>query len=46
MRTLLADRVFIGRETPAGGSEAGLDASVTYTLDFTGIEPHPNQGFQ
>jgi len=38
--------VFIGEDDNAGGgSEAGLDASETYTLDFTGIEPHPNQGF-
>jgi hypothetical protein len=28
-----------------GYDEADLDASETYTLDFTGIEPHPNQGF-
>ena len=27
-----------------GGSEAGLDASKTYTLDLTGITPHPEQG--
>jgi hypothetical protein len=46
VRTLLTDRVFIGEDdNSGGGSEAGLDASVTYTLDFTGIEPHPNQGF-
>ena len=44
--TLLTDRVFIGEDdNSGGGSEAGLDASVTYTLDFDGIEPHPNQGF-
>jgi hypothetical protein len=43
---LLTDTVFIGEDdNSGGGSEAGLDASVTYTLDFTGIEPHPNQGF-
>jgi hypothetical protein len=46
VRVLLTDRVFIGEDdNSGGGSEAGLDASVTYTLDFTGIEPHPNQGF-
>jgi hypothetical protein len=28
-----------------GGSEAGLDASETYTLDLTGFEPHPQQGW-
>jgi hypothetical protein len=44
--TLLTDTVFIGEDdNSGGGSEAGLDASVTYTLDFDGIEPHPNQGF-
>jgi hypothetical protein len=42
---LLTDTVFIGEDDNAGGgSEAGLDASQTYTLDLTGIEPHPNQG--
>jgi hypothetical protein len=46
VRVLLTDTVFIGEDdNSGGGSEAGLDASVTYTLDFTGIEPHPNQGF-
>ena len=44
--TLLTDRVFIGEDdNSGGGSEAGLDASATYTLDFDDIEPHPNQGF-
>jgi hypothetical protein len=43
---LLTDTVFIGEDdNSGGGSEAGLDASKTYTLDFTGIEPHPQQGF-
>ena len=46
MQVLLTDTVFIGEDdNSGGGSEAGLDASETYTLDFTGIEPHPNQGF-
>jgi hypothetical protein len=46
VRVLLTDTVFIGEDdNNGGGSEAGLDASKTYTLDFTGIEPHPNQGF-
>ena len=46
VRVLLTDEVFIGEDDNAGGgSQAGLDASETYTLDFTGIEPHPNQGF-
>jgi len=45
-QVLLQDTVFIGEDdNSGGGSEAGLDASETYTLDFTGIEPHPNQGF-
>jgi hypothetical protein len=45
-QVLLTDTVFIGEDdNSGGGSEAGLDASETYTLDFTGIEPHPNQGF-
>ena len=38
--------MFIGEDdNSGGGSEDGLDASETYTLDFTGIEPHPKQGF-
>jgi hypothetical protein len=46
VQVLLTDTVFIGEDdNSGGGSEAGLDASVEYTLDFTGIEPHPNQGF-
>jgi hypothetical protein len=46
VQTLLTDTVFIGEDdNSGGGSEAGLDASETYTLDFTGIEPHPQQGF-
>ena len=45
-QVLLTDTVFIGEDdNSGGGSEAGLDASETYTLDFTGIEPHPVQGF-
>ena len=44
-QTLLTDSVFIGEDDNAGGgSEAGLDASVTYTLDVSGITPHPQQG--
>jgi hypothetical protein len=43
---LLTDRVFIGGDdNSGGGSASGLDASATYTLDFSGIEPHPNQGW-
>ncbi len=46
VQTLLTDTVFIGEDdNGGGGSEAGLDASETYTLSFDGIEPHPNQGF-
>ena len=44
-QVLLTDTVFIGEDTNAGGgSEAGLDAEQTYTLDLTGITPHPQQG--
>jgi hypothetical protein len=44
-QVLLTDTVFIGQDdNSGGGSEAGLDASKTYTLDLTGIEPHPIQG--
>jgi hypothetical protein len=44
---LLTDTVFIGEDdnSGGGGSEAGLNASEEYQLDFTGIEPHPQQGF-
>ena len=48
VQVLLKDTVFIGEDdNSGGGSQAGLDASETYTLDFTGtgIEPHPKQGF-
>jgi hypothetical protein len=46
VQLLLTDTVFIGEDdNSGGGSQAGLDASETYTLDFTGITPHPNQGF-
>ena len=42
---LLADTMFIGEDdNSGGGSEAGLDASETYTLDLSGIEPYANQG--
>jgi hypothetical protein len=45
-QVLLTDSVFIGEDdNSGGGSEAGLDASETYTLDFTGITPHAVQGF-
>jgi hypothetical protein len=44
-QVLLTDTVFIGEDSNAGGgSEAGLDAERTYTLDLTGITPHPQQG--
>jgi hypothetical protein len=46
-QTVLTDTVFIGEDdNSGGGSEAGLDASQTYTLDLTGIEPHPIQGIR
>lgn len=44
-RVLLTDTVAIGEDdNSGGGSQAGLDASVTYRLDLRGIEPHPQQG--
>jgi len=44
-QVVLTDTVFIGEDdNSGGGSEAGLDASKTYTLDLTGITPHPEQG--
>ena len=43
---LLTDSVSIGEDdNSGGGSESGLDASVTYTLDLLSIEPHPVQGW-
>src|SRR4029450_6840417 len=45
-QVLLTDTVDIGEDdNSGGGSEDGLDASETYTLDFSGIQPHPKQGF-
>ena len=45
-QVLLTDTVFIGEDdNSGGGSEAGHDASATYTLDFAGFTPHPQQGF-
>lgn len=44
-QVLLTDTVFIGEDdNSGGGSTAGLDASETYVLDFTGIEP-AQQGY-
>ena len=44
-QVLLTDTVPIGEDdNSGGGSEAGLDASETYTLDLAGITPHPQQG--
>jgi hypothetical protein len=46
VKVLLSDTVFIGEDDKSGGgSQAGLDASRTYTLSFPGLEPHPKQGF-
>lgn len=43
---LLEDDVFIGEDDASGGgSEAGLDASATYTLDVSGLDEHPQQGY-
>ena len=45
VQTLLTDVVSIGEDdNSGGGSEAGLDASATYVLDFGTIEPHPVAG--
>ena len=44
-QVLLTDRLFIGGDDNSKGSDNGLDATKTYTLDFTGIDPHPQQGF-
>jgi hypothetical protein len=39
------DTIAIGQDdNSGGGSEAGLDASQTYTLDLTGVTPQQNQG--
>jgi hypothetical protein len=44
--TLLEDDVFIGQDDDSGGgSQAGLDASVTYTLDLSDLTEHPIQGY-
>jgi hypothetical protein len=44
-QVLVTDTVVIGQDDNAGGgSQAGLDASQTYTLDLAGITPHPVQG--
>jgi cell division septation protein DedD len=45
---ILTDEVFIGEDdNSGGGSEAGLDASVTYDLTdvLQGFEQHPQQGW-
>ncbi|MGI8518875.1 MAG: hypothetical protein ACR2ME_11170 [Acidimicrobiia bacterium] len=43
---ILTDEVFIGEDdNSGGGSEAGLDASETYTLDLSAYDPHPQQGW-
>jgi len=45
-QVLLTDTVFIGEDdNSGGGSQAGVDASETYTLDLSGFTPHPQQGF-
>jgi hypothetical protein len=45
---LLTDKVFIGEDdNSGGGSQAGLDASVTYDLTeaLAAYTPHPKQGY-
>lgn len=45
VQVLLEGDVPIGLDdNSGGGSETGLDASETYTLDLTGIASHPIQG--
>ncbi|HUP69244.1 MAG TPA: hypothetical protein VM142_05450 [Acidimicrobiales bacterium] len=34
-----------GDDNSFGGSERGLDGSLRYTLGFTGVSPHPKQGY-
>ena len=34
-----------GDDNSFGGSERGLDGSLRYTLGFTGVTPHPKQGY-
>src|SRR4030095_10101792 len=46
VQVLLTDTVFIGEDDNSGGGrQGGLDGRQAYTLDLTGITPHPNQGF-
>lgn len=43
---ILEDDVFIGEDDASGGgSEAGLDASATFTLDLSALDEHPVQGY-
>ena len=45
-QVLLSDTLSIGEDDASGGgSEEGLDASATYTLDLAGITPHSEQGY-
>ncbi|HUR18382.1 MAG TPA: hypothetical protein VMZ51_05515 [Acidimicrobiales bacterium] len=34
-----------GDDNSFGGSERGLDGSLRYTLGFSGVSPHPKQGY-
>jgi hypothetical protein len=40
---LLTDSVAIGQDPAGGGTD--VDASKQYQLDFTGVTPHPQQGY-
>jgi hypothetical protein len=42
-KVLRTDTVFIGGDANGGGTD--LDASKTYTLNFAGLDPQPNQGY-
>ena len=46
MNVIGKKRVFIGSDdNSGGGSIAGLDATEDYRLEFSGLNPHPEQGY-
>ena len=46
MNVIGKKRVFIGSDdNSGGGSIAGLDATEDYRLEFSGLDPHPEQGY-
>ena len=42
-QVLLTDTLAIGEDAAGGATD--LDASTVYRLDFTGVTPHPQQGY-